>query len=220
MPQRHASDSSIRRLSLYLRQLEHLAEEGTDRVSSRRLAEDLHIGDHLVRKDLASFGQFGRPGIGYDVRKLIKSLKGILGTNRTWRVVLIGAGALGTALLRYPEFRQKGFHIVAAFDVDPARVGQSIGEVPVHHIDQLANVVRDKRVKLAIIAVPANQAQSAAEKARAAGVRGILNLAPATLECPADLAVNRMDLTAHLEQLSFQVSSANGKRTRNAKPKD
>jgi redox-sensing transcriptional repressor len=219
MPQRHASDSSIRRLSLYLRQLERLAEDGIDRVSSRRLAEDLHIGDHLVRKDLASFGQFGRPGIGYDVGKLIKSLKGILGTNRTWRVVLIGAGALGTALLRYQEFRQKGFHIVAAFDIDPARVGQSIGEVPVHHVDDLADVVRGKGVKLAILAVPANQAQSAAEQAQQAGVRGILNLAPATLECPAHLAVNRMDLTAHLEQLSFQVSWVNGKRKRAGKTK-
>jgi redox-sensing transcriptional repressor len=219
MPQRHASDSSIRRLSLYLRQLERLVEDGTDRVSSRRLAEDLHIGDHLVRKDLASFGQFGRPGIGYDVRKLIHSLKDILGTNRTWRVVLIGAGALGTALLRYQEFRQKGFHIVAAFDVDPQRVGQSIGEVPVHHADRLAAVVREQRVKLAILAVPANQAQAAAEQAQQAGVRGILNLAPATLELPGDLAVNRMDLTAHLEQLSFQVSWVNGKRKRARKPK-
>jgi redox-sensing transcriptional repressor len=219
MPQRHASDSSIRRLSLYLRQLERLVEDGTDRVSSRRLAEDLHIGDHLVRKDLASFGQFGRPGIGYDVRKLIHSLKDILGTNRTWRVVLIGAGALGTALLRYQEFRQKGFHIVAAFDVDSQRVGQSIGEVPVHHADRLAAVVREQRVKLAILAVPANQAQAAAEQAQQAGVRGILNLAPATLELPGDLAVNRMDLTAHLEQLSFQVSWVNGKRKRARKPK-
>ncbi|MFP4054867.1 MAG: redox-sensing transcriptional repressor Rex [Phycisphaerae bacterium] len=219
MPNRHASDSSIRRLSMYLRHLEQLERQGIERVSSRRLAQDLHVGDALVRKDLASFGQFGRPGIGYDVGRLMKSLRTILGTNRTWRVVLVGAGALGTALVRYAEFRQKGFHIVAAFDIARNKVGKTIAEVPIHDIDDLPKVVRESGVKLGIIAVPAEAAQKTADLLVDAGIRGVLNLAPAALEAPGDLPVNRVDLTAHLEQLSFQVSQLPTRRkTRKPRP--
>lgn len=206
MPHRHASDSSVGRLSLYLRHLEHLAQQGIAKVSSKRLADDLHIGAPLVRKDLAAFGHFGKPGIGYDVRKLTAHLREVLGTDRMWNVVLLGAGALGTAIMRYGELRQKGFRIVAAFDVDPLKVGATVGGVSVRALDRLEQTLADHDVKLAILAVPADQARQTARRLADAGVQGILNLAPAALELPDGAIVNRMDLTAHLEKLSFQVS--------------
>ncbi len=206
MPHRHASDSSVGRLSLYLRHLEHLAQQGIAKVSSKRLADDLHIGAPLVRKDLAAFGHFGKPGIGYDVRKLTAHLREVLGTDRMWNVVLLGAGALGTAIMRYGEFSQKGFRIVAAFDVDDSKVGGTVGDVPVLPLSRLRPIVSRHDVKLAILAVPAGEAQPTARSLAEAGILGILNLAPAALELPDGAIVNRVDLTAHLEKLSFQVT--------------
>jgi redox-sensing transcriptional repressor len=170
------------------------------------LADDLRIGAPLVRKDLAAFGHFGKPGIGYDVEGLTSHLREVLGTDRMWNVVLLGAGALGTAIMRYGELHQKGFRIVAAFDVDPAKIGKAVGGVHVWDLERLEETLADHDVKLAILAVPADQARQTAHRLADAGVQGILNLAPAALELPDGAIVNRMDLTAHLEKLSFQVS--------------
>jgi redox-sensing transcriptional repressor len=201
-------DPAVRRISLYLRQLESLAEKGIEKVSSKQLAESLHLSAAQVRKDLGYFGQFGRPGLGYSVADLIGKLRQVLGTDRTWNVVVVGAGDLGRALLRYRGFQRKGYQVVAAFDVESSKVGRKVGKVPVHHLDQLESIVRDHGVRLAVLAVPTEAAQAVADRLYAAGVKGILNFAPCVLQAPADLAVGPVDIAAHLEQLSFQVHSA------------
>lgn len=206
MPHRHASDSSVGRLSLYLRHLEHLAQQGIAKVSSRRLADDLRIGAPLVRKDLAAFGHFGKPGIGYDVEGLTSHLREVLGTDRMWNVVLLGAGALGTAIMRYGELHQKGFRIVAAFDVDPGKIGREIGGVRVHALDELQEVIEAHQVRLAILAAPPEAVETVCAALTAAGVRGVLNFAPMSLPAGPALAVNSVDLAVQLEQLSYQVN--------------
>lgn len=195
----------VRRLSLYLRRLDYLANQGVEKVSSRSLAESLSLTDAQVRKDLGYFGQFGRAGVGYLVGPLVEELKRILGTDKVWPVVLVGAGDLGRALLRYKGFRRRGFEVVAAFDVAAAVVGRNIGGVPVLHIRELPKLAARHGVKLAILAVPTEAAQVAAEQLHAAGIRGILNFAPTAMPSPADTVVRPVDLASELEQLSFRV---------------
>jgi redox-sensing transcriptional repressor len=202
-----APNPAVKRLSLYLRRLQHLAAEGVEKVSSRSLAESLHLTDAQVRKDLAHFGQFGQPGVGYRVGSLLKSLRRILGTDKTWRVVVVGVGDLGRALLRYKGFRQRGFEVVAAFDVAGSKIGKRFGSTVVRHIDELPDACREHDVKLAIVTVPAEAAQDAADRLCRAGVLGILNFAPTTLNTSAGVAVGLVDLAASLEQLSFQVGN-------------
>ena len=177
----------MQRLSLYLRRLEELAKDGVAKISSKDVAEHLHLTAAQVRKDLAYFGQFGRAGVGYRVEPLISELRHILGTDRTWRVVVVGAGDLGRALLRYRGFGSKGFEIVGAFDITPDKVGQKYGNVTVRHIDKLDEVLRKHDVKLGVIAAPADSAQQIADKLCRAGVKGILNFAPTTLQTPPTL---------------------------------
>ena len=196
---------AVRRLSLYLRHLEQLAAEGVKSVASNELAESLNVTAAQVRKDLGYFGQFGRPGVGYGVGVLIEELRRILGTDRVVNVILVGAGDLGRALLRYKGFRRKGFNLVAAFDVAPGKIGRAVGTVNVHHIDELRGIVRKHKVKLAVLAVPVEVAQETADLLAAAGIRGIMNFAPATLHTDSDLAVSPVDLAAHLEELSFRI---------------
>lgn len=199
---------AVQRLSLYLRRLEKLAREGTKKVSSRSLAEHLHVTASQVRKDLACFGQFGRAGVGYRVEPLIRQLRHILGTDRTWQVVVVGAGDLGRALLRYRGFRNRGFQIVGAFDIAATKIGRQFGNVAVRHIDELEQVLKQHDVKLAVIATPADAAQEVADKLCRAGIKGILNFAPTSLHTPPDVAVGPVDLAASLEQLSFRVTAA------------
>ena len=199
---------AVQRLSLYLRKLEHLAQKEVQKVSSLDLAESLHVTAAQLRKDLAYFGQFGRPGVGYRVAPLISELRHILGTDRTWRVVVVGTGDLGRALLRYRGFPSRGFQMIAAFDISPGKIGRQFGRVTVRHVDELPAVIREHDVKLAVIATPAEAAQQVADVLCRAGVKGILNFAPTTLQTPPGVAVGPVDLAASLEQLSFQVNTA------------
>ncbi len=199
---------AVQRLSLYLRRLEQLAQKEVQKVSSLDLAESLHVTAAQLRKDLAYFGQFGRPGVGYRVAPLISELRHILGTDRTWRVVVVGTGDLGRALLRYRGFPSRGFQMIAAFDISPGKIGRQFGRVTVRHVDELPAVIREHDVKLAVIATPAEAAQQVADVLCRAGVKGILNFAPTTLQTPPGVAVGPVDLAASLEQLSFQVNTA------------
>src|SRR5688500_10797272 len=145
----------VSRLSLYLRELQHLVHEGHETTSSNQLGSKLGFTDAQVRKDLAYFGHFGYPGIGYRSDELISAIRKILGTDQRWPVALIGAGNLGRALLGYKGFQQQGFCIAAAFDTDPGKVGSEIEAVEVFHWDRLAEVMQSHRIRLAMIAVPA-----------------------------------------------------------------
>jgi redox-sensing transcriptional repressor len=197
---------AVRRLSLYLRQLEAFKRKDRRTISSKQLGESLGLTDAQVRKDLAYFGQFGHPGIGYRVEDLIGQVRHILGTDKVWNVMLIGAGNLGRALLAYGGFTAKGFNLVAIFDSDPAKVGQKFGSFTVQSLKELEQTIRQHSIKLAIMTVPAEAAQEVADQLIAAGVRGLLNFAPVSLQLPSDIALNAVDLAVSLEQLSFQVN--------------
>lgn len=195
----------VSRLSLYLRELQHLVRDGFETTSSTQLGNLLGFTDAQVRKDLAYFGQFGYPGIGYRCRELIDEIKRILGTNQTWGLALCGVGNLGRALAGHRGFAQQGFKLLAAFDVDPAKVGTEIEGVPVFHHDQMARVVKERNIRLAIVAVPSGMAQNVADGLVNAGIEGILNFAPVTLSLPKSVRVIGVDLAIELEQLSFAV---------------
>jgi len=197
---------AVRRLSLYLRQLESFKRSGRRTISSKQLGESLRLTDAQVRKDLAYFGQFGHPGIGYRVDDLIAQVKHILGTDKTWNVLLVGAGNLGRALMAYKGFNAKGFQLVAVFDADATKVGKKQGPFTIQGLSDLADTIQKQQIRLAIIAVPAESAQQVADQLVEAGVRGILNFAPASISVPPDVALNAVDLAVQLEQLSFQVS--------------
>lgn len=196
---------AVKRLSLYLRQLDAFRRKERRTISSRQLGESLGLTDAQVRKDFAYFGQFGHPGIGYRVDDLIAQVKRILGTDKTWNVLLVGAGNLGRALLAYKGFDQKGFQLVAVFDADPNKVGRKHGPFVIQPLDELEATVQKQNIKLAMLAVPADSAQNVADDLVAAGVRGLLNFAPVSLTVPQDVALNAVDLAVQLEQLSFQV---------------
>jgi len=202
---------AVRRLSLYLRQLENVRRAEKQRISSRQLGSALKLTDAQVRKDLAYFGQFGRAGIGYDVDALITRIRRIFGTDRLWNVVLVGAGNLGMALSAHRGFARKGFRIVGIFDTDPRKIGQpvhSLDDLVIESIDRLAAVVRERSARLAIVAVPAEAAQDIADRLTAAGIKGLLNFAPVSLDVKSRVAVSSVDLAVQLEQLSFQVGTA------------
>ena len=159
-----------------------------------------------MRKDLACFGQFGHPGIGYRVDDLIVHVKKILGTDKEWNVLLVGAGNLGRALMMYKGFNAKGFRLVAVFDADAGKVGKKQGSFVIQALDELTDTVHRQSIRLGMIAVPADSAQTVVDTLVAAGVRGILNFAPASVTVPPNVALNAVDLSVQLEQLSFLVN--------------
>lgn len=195
----------ISRLSLYLRELQRLQRAGRETVSSTQLGAMLGFTDAQVRKDLAYFGQFGYPGIGYRCDELIQVIREILGTDQPWHVALVGLGNLGRALMRYRGFRTQGFRIAAAFDIDSSLVGREIEGITVRHLDDLPHLVTREQIKLAIVAVPAPAAQQVATKLIDAGIEGLLNFAPVTLSVPEQIHVVGVDLAIELEQLTFSV---------------
>jgi redox-sensing transcriptional repressor len=199
---------AVYRLSFYLRQLESFQHTEKRTISSKQLGDALGYTDAQVRKDLAYFGQFGHPGIGYRVEELINQLRKILGTDKVWNVLLIGAGNLGRALIAYRGFLRKGFRLAAIFDADERKVGQMFGDLKVTSMDRLAAVAAEQNIKLAILSVPAEAAQAVADKLVAAGIRGILNFAPVSISVAPDVSTQGVDLAVQLEQLSFKMSLA------------
>jgi redox-sensing transcriptional repressor len=197
----------VSRLSLYLRELQRLEAAGQQTISSGQLGTLLGFSDAQVRKDLGFFGQFGYPGVGYRCDELIRAMRDILGTNQSWNVVMVGVGNLGQALLGYRGFGRQNFTIVAAFDADPAKVGQMVRGLIVRPLEQLAETVREQHVRLGMIVVPAERAQEVADQLVAAGVEGIVNFAPVTLNLPPHVQNVGVDLAIELEQLSFAVTS-------------
>jgi redox-sensing transcriptional repressor len=201
------SRASAARLSLYLRCLEGWRRDGVETASSGALAEALGIGAAQVRRDLTYLGRVGRPGVGYRVPDLAAAIRSALGIDREWPAVLAGAGNLARALLRYRGFPERGFRIVGLFDVDPGKVGQRVEGLEVRPMAELRPRVRALRAELGIVGVPWEAAQEVGEALAAAGVKGVLNFAPAVLRLPAGIAVVNVDLTIQLEQLAFQVQA-------------
>ena len=201
----------INRLSLYLRELQRLVRDGNETTSSTQLGNLLEFTDAQVRKDLAYFGQFGYPGIGYRCGELITRIKDILGTSQRWPIAMVGLGNLGRALLGYRGFTHQGFQIACAFDIDEDKVGKQFEGIPVYHLDRIVEVVPQLGIRLAIIAVPAPAAQKVADALVAGGIEGILNFAPVTIAVPKHINLEGVDLAIELEQLSFAVVNKQGR---------
>jgi redox-sensing transcriptional repressor len=206
----HLSRIVAGRMSLYLRCLEGWLREGVTKVSSSQIAEALGMRDEQVaqvRKDLGCLGSMGQPGIGYKVPDLIAAIRHALGLNRSWNAILIGAGNLGRALLKYQGFRNQGFQIVALFDNDPSKINTEIEGYPVYGLDELATRCAACKAELALITVPMEAAQGVADELAKSGIRGILNFAPVVLRLSAEVRLVNVDLAIQLEQLAFQIQT-------------
>ena len=198
-------DIVVGRLPIYLRALSFLAAEGTQVTSSHDLGKRLGISAAQIRKDLSFFGEFGKQGTGYNVGYLREQLLRILKVDREWRIALIGVGDLGRALAHYGGFVDRGFRIVALFDNDPAKTGQRLGDMEIIGMDRLAEVVSERGIQMAMIAVPAKAAQKVAEACVAAGVKAILNYAPITLKVPEGALVQHTDPVTHLQRMTYYL---------------
>lgn len=201
------SELTTARLSVYLRCLIDLAAAGESSVSSEKLAKQFHLNSAQIRKDLANFGEFGVRGVGYHIETLRDHLTKILGLDRQHKVGIIGAGRLGTALTDYYGFRRANFTVAALFDADPKKIGKKVGDVAVLDIKNFAAAARSYKIEVAVIAVPAENAQSALEMVAKAGIKAVLNFAPVPLKTEADVKIKSIDLTTSLESLSYFLAN-------------
>ena len=202
-------DETIRRLPLYLRELQVLMNDGQSTVRSSEFAANLGISSPQIRKDLSYFGGFGTPGVGYDAKKLLRQLRNILKLRSTHKTALVGVGDLGSALLGYSGFSQLGFEIVAAFD--PKKVGSIKNNVTVEDISKLGTL-KKRDIRLAIIAVPPNAAQQTADKLVEVGVVGILNFAPCYLTVPKKVKLINIDIAMDIARLPYYLPRKRAKK--------
>lgn len=205
------ADSTVRRLSAYLRYLEETSRRGATTISSDQLAQRGGTTSAQVRKDLSFFGSFGKRGLGYSVDELMASLREILGLERQWRVIIVGAGKIGTALAQYDGFRRRGFIVQAVYDRDPRKIGEPIaitgGQSAVRDIARIEADVAAENPDIAVVTVPAEDAQALVNRLVRAGVQAILNFAPVQLQVPNEVSVRSVNMAMELEQLSFALSN-------------
>lgn len=199
------ADSTIRRLSLYLRHLEEARELGLETISSDELARRGGTTSAQVRKDLSFFGSFGKRGLGYSVPELGDALRSIMGLERNWRVIIIGAGKIGAALANYRGFQQRGFQVVAAYDTNPDKIGRTLDGVPVRDFAALRADIAREKPEIAVLAVPGEDAQRVVDEVVAAGIKAIMSFAPAQLHVPPDVSLKTMNMAMELEGLSFAL---------------
>ena len=199
-------DIVIGRLPIYLRALSVMAAAGQEITSSHELGEKLGISSAQIRKDLSHFGEFGKQGTGYRISHLSDQLRRILKVDREWPVALIGVGDVGQALIRYGGFHDRGFRVALAFDADPEKVGQPIGDLTIQDIATLPDVVRECNVQVAMIATPAKVAQEVADLCVKGGVRALLNYAPINLAVPEDMFVQYIDPVTHLQRMTYYLA--------------
>ena len=200
---RRIPEATVARLPVYLRILLELVEEKTSTISSERLAELAGVNAAKVRKDLSYLGSYGTRGVGYDVEYLMFQMSRELGLTQDWPVVICGIGNLGHALANYGGFGERGFPVAALVDADPGKVGEEVGGVKVHHLDELPDLVRERHIAIGIIATPAAVAQEVADKMVAAGVTSVLNFAPTVITVPPTASLRKVDLAVELQILSF-----------------
>jgi len=199
-------DATVRRLSLYLRFLEDFGRSGVTSVASGALAERGGATAAPVRTDLSYLASFGTRGLGASVSALTGVLRGVLGLDSVWRVALLGAGRIGTALFEYEPFRARGFNITTVIDNDPCKVGSHLGDIRIRGEDELECALRDDAIDLVIVAVPALVAQGLVDRVVAAGIKAILNYAPTQLRLPDDVALRNVSMLVELESLSHALT--------------
>ena len=198
-------DIIIGRLPVYLRALQRLADKGIQTTSSQELGEIVGISAAQIRKDISQFGEFGKQGTGYSIPFLIERLRDILKVDRVWEVVVVGMGDIGHALAHYQGFANRGFHVKMVFDNDPKKIGQKIGEFEVYDTAALAEKIKQHKIKIAMITVPANVAQDVADQLVKAGVKAILNYAPISLNVPNGVHVQYIDPVTHLQRMTYYL---------------
>lgn len=201
------ADSTVRRLSAYLRFLEDFEHRGLTTISSDELARRGGTTSAQVRKDLSFFGSFGKRGLGYSVPELAGRLREILGLGREWRVIIVGAGKIGAALAQYRGFRQRGFNILATYDNDPEKVGRKLEGIPVRDFSQIERDIQREHPDIVVLTVPGDEAQAVLDRVVKAGVKAILNFAPTQLQAPPDVAVKTVNMAMELEGLSFALTN-------------
>jgi len=195
----------VGRLPIYLRALQRMSQEGRRVTSSQELGERLGISAAQIRKDLSQFGEFGKQGTGYNIEYLADQLQSILKVDRVWNVIIVGAGDIGSALARYNGLSERGFRVVMIFDNDPSKIGQPIGPFHVKNIANLVEEVQPAGIKVAILAVPAQQAQEVTDLLVEAGIRAVLNYAPISLAVPEGVRVQYIDPVTHLQHMSYYL---------------
>lgn len=200
------SKATIDRLPLYYRALRMVQDEGSDIISSEDLGGRLGITPEQIRKDLASFGQFGKKGVGYFVNELKHNVSQILGLDRHWKLAIVGMGHLGVALANYQNILTLGFNLVALFDQDPKKVGLTVNHLQVSDIADLESIVEEREVEIGVIAVPGAFAQDVADRLIAAGIKGIWNFAPIKMKVPFGMQIVQEDLSVGLSALSYHIT--------------
>jgi redox-sensing transcriptional repressor len=196
---------TVPRLALYLRKLRELRARGVERISSKDLAGMIDLNAAQIRKDFSYFGEFGTRGVGYEVARLVDEISHCLGLDRSWNVIIVGAGLLGTALARYRGFSEQGFRLVAMFDSSAAVIGASYGTGRVRSIADLEDFCREEHVDIALVTVPAGEADGSVGRLAAAGVKAVLNFAPVKVHTPEDVLVRQVDLSSELMSLTFYL---------------
>jgi len=201
--ERAIPEATVARLPVYLRVLVDIAEAGAVTVSSEALADAAGVNSAKVRKDLSRLGSYGTRGVGYDIAYLIHQIRRELGLTQHWPIVIAGIGNLGHALANYRGFAERGFRVAALVDADPAKAGERIGDLEVRPVEELPQLVREHQVAIGVIATPAAAAQEVADQMVAAGIRSILNFAPAGMTVPPGVSLRKVDLAIELQILAF-----------------
>lgn len=204
---RRIADSTVRRLSLYLRFLEESTNRGLVTISSDELARRGGTTSAQVRKDLSFFGSFGKRGLGYSVPELTESLREILGLRRDWQVIIVGAGKIGTALAQYRGFRQRGFRVTAVYDRDPKKIGTRWDTLTVRDMADVERDIQKEHPDIAVLTTPAEEAQVVVDRLVSAGMRALLNFAPIQLQVPPDVTLKNVNMAMELEGLSFALTN-------------
>ena len=200
-------DIVVGRLPLYLRSLQRMALEGRLVTSSQELGERLGISAAQIRKDLSQFGEFGKQGTGYQIDYLRSQISQILHLDHEWEIAVVGAGDIGSAVVRYRGFANRGFRVAMIFDDDPTKINTQIGDFIVQDSANLVAAIKNKGIKVAMIAVPAAGAQDVAERLIEAGVKAILNYAPISINVPQDIQVQYIDPVIHLQRMTFYLEN-------------
>lgn len=205
MKERSIPKETIERLPLYLRCLEKIIDDGEVNISSDNFSEKLNLNSAQVRKDLSYFGDFGTRGVGYETETLAQKIRSILHLNKKWGMALAGAGNIGSALLTYQGFNERDFEVKIAFDKNPELIGKEINGVRIENAENMEQCIKEEKIKLGIITVPADSAQAVANDMIDAGVEGILNFAPTLLDLPKEIQLAQVDITKKLEQLVYYL---------------